>query len=76
MATPNRTTPQWLNTSINFSTHDGSVCVDLNVGQVVISQDEGSPVIFTPETRQDAHDWALVFRKAARRLEEIGRGLE
>lgn len=39
------------------------------------SQTGPEGVWFEPENRGDAHAWALMLRRAARRLEEIGKGL-
>lgn len=33
-------------------------------------------ICLTPQRQEDAHAWAMMLRKAARRLEEIGRGLK
>jgi len=32
-------------------------------------------VHLAPKTQDEAHAWAMMLRKSARRLEEIGRGL-
>lgn len=32
-------------------------------------------ILIDPQTRNEAHDLALILRKTARRLEEIGKGL-
>ena len=40
-----------------------------------IEGDQVHIIMLHPLTRGDAHDAALVLRRAARRLEEIGKGL-
>ncbi len=32
-------------------------------------------IVLEPDTQQEAHGYAMLLRRAARRLEEIGRGL-
>jgi hypothetical protein len=32
--------------------------------------------VLHPVSQDEAHSWALIFRKTARRLEEIGKGLK
>lgn len=37
---------------------------------------QGSPGLWLePSTQSEAHGWAMMLRKSARRLEEIGKGL-
>lgn len=49
-------------------------------GLNVLLEDDGVSVNefaiwLQPRSRDEAHDWAMMLRKAARRLEEIGKGL-
>jgi hypothetical protein len=39
------------------------------------SEDCDDVVVITPKSLDEAHDLALAFRRAARRFEEIGRGM-
>lgn len=41
-----------------------------------VAKGEPSAVTVLPKTKDDAHNAALMLRKAARRLEEIGQGLQ
>lgn len=52
----------------------GSVEVSLEEAWVRIYR-RGSTFVMYPTTRDEAHDWALMLRRAARRLEEIGKSL-
>ena len=67
----------WVKQTIESQT----LSVDLLAGSVCL-RGETLPGILPgaltiePRTRQEAHDTALVLRRAARRLEEIGKGLE
>ena len=36
----------------------------------------GEWVHLAPQTQDEAHAWAMMLRKSARRLEEIGKGLK
>ena len=36
---------------------------------------EENTISLSPKSSSDAHSWALMLRRAARRLEEIGKGL-
>ena len=54
----------------------GGFIVRLEQNKVVLNGDMGYQTIFEPEATEEAHTWAMMLRKAARRLEEIGKGLE
>ena len=47
--------------------------VELDEGSVEITS--GESIYLTPENSQEAHAWAMMLRRAARRLEEIGKEL-
>lgn len=58
-------------------TLDGRYRVHLYDESVRISEDmHGSFVDINPINREEAHSLALMLRRAARRLEDIGKGLE
>ena len=42
----------------------------------IFISDTTESVFLDPETKIEAHTWAMFLRRAARKLEEIGRGLE
>ena len=67
----------WIPQTLDLPRTPAGGTLKLDHHQVVFDQ-EGEPhgfLVFQPETSHDAHVLALAFRKAARRLEEIGRGL-
>ena len=55
---------------LSASMLEKSVCLRQTAGEQL------NLISLHPLTKSDAHDAALVLRRAARRLEEIGRGLD
>ena len=66
----------WVTQSFNqgrlsASLYDKSAVITLE------GEETGAETIsLEPECQADAHGWAMILRRAARRLEEIGRGLD
>lgn len=61
--------------------HD-ALSVSLGGDKVDIMLSGGAPgapdtdwIVLAPKRQVDAHSWAMMLRRAARRLEEIGKGL-
>jgi virulence-associated protein VagC len=50
--------------------------VSLEEHRVAMTTALGDELIITPMGQQHAHHFAMMLRRAARRLEEIGKGLD
>ena len=69
--------PRWIDQTLKVNEE---VQIDLNHDSVWIGgQDdtnfEGDPAIFMPKTRDEANCMSIALKMAAKRLEEIGKGL-
>lgn len=65
----------WVEQSFN----QGRLSVSLHSNSAVITlkgEETGAETIcLDPQTQADAHGWAMMLRRSARRLEEIGKDL-
>ena len=61
----------WVNAKFNHKDLDVVLCERY----INIESDPGYITIM-PRLKEDAHAWAMMLRKAARRLEEIGKEIE
>jgi hypothetical protein len=79
-----RPVPRFIPITLNLPTFElrlefeGVQIIQENHARADVLGDFGSDdrVVIVPSTVDEAHDLALAFRKAARRLEEIGRGMK
>ena len=61
----------------SFISDDGKFELILYSDRVFLDPGDGQEsVMFHPSTKDEAHTLAMLLRRAARRLEEIGKGLE
>jgi hypothetical protein len=74
-----RPTPHWIPTTLEV---DASLQLMLGRKHVEVRYSSDEPeeprksvIFFAPSSSTEAHNMALAFRKAARRFEEIGRGM-
>lgn len=67
---------QWIRQTLHIN--DDAEIVLGEIGVWIGNADDGhpEPARFNPETREDAESMAIALRLAAKRLEEIGKGLE
>lgn len=65
---------RWITQTLDI---DARARVTIESGFVVIgsAEDQPGPACFLPESREDANAMAIALRLAAKRLEEIGKGL-
>jgi len=54
----------------------GDFTLSLCEEDLFLSNTKGQQITIRPSSTTEAHDWALMLRRAARRLEAIGRGME
>lgn len=50
-------------------------CMGVELGDSYVQIDSQSSIFLAPLKKEDARAWAMMLRRAARRLEEIGKGL-
>ena len=53
----------------------GTLSISLEGARVVLGNRGCDLAVWEPETHEDAHGMAMMLRRGARRLEEIGKGL-
>jgi hypothetical protein len=63
----------WVTQTFNHGEKKVELLEDLII---IVDDDMRESVVMLPSCSADAHNWALMLRRAARRLEEIGKELK
>lgn len=66
----------WIRQTLHIDEHAEIVLGEIGVWVGNADQEHPAPAEFKPETREDANSMAIALRLAAKRLEDIGKGLE